>query len=118
MNPFGKQQPLGSLSQILKNDLCQQAFFYGGKHAEFWIGALEGAYKDLVIQALKILGQNPTTYLAEKEFSTLADIKTSKRNCVLDETLDDLMRGAFEQDITGMPNWHEISQNIQQQTSH
>ena len=107
MNPFGKQQPPGPLGQILKNDFCQQAFFYRGKHAEFWVGALDRAYKDLAIQALKVLVQNPTTYLAEKGFSALVDIKTSKRSCVLNETHDDLMRGALEQDI--MPNWYEIS---------
>ena len=78
--------------------------------------ALHGLYKDLAIQALKVLVQNPTTYLAEKEFSALVDIKTSKRSCVFNETLDDLMQGALEQDI--MANWYEISQNIQQQTSH
>ena len=96
LNPFGEQQPPGPLGQILKNDFCQQAFFNRGKHAEFWVGALDGAYKDLAIQALKVLVQNPTTYLAEKGFSALVDIKTSKRSCVLNETLDDLMRGALE----------------------
>ena len=116
MNPFGEQQPPGLLGQILKNNFCQQAFFNRGKHAEFWVGALDGAYKDLAIQALKVLVQNPTTYLAEKGFSALVDIKTLKRSCVLNETLDDLMRGALEQDIE--PNWYEISRNIQQQTSH
>ena len=66
------------------------------KEAEFWVGALDGAYIDLVIQALRALVQNPTTYLAKNGFSTLVDIKTSKRSCVLNETLDDLMRGALE----------------------
>ena len=116
LNPFGKQQALGPLGQNLKNDFCQQAYFNSGKHAEFWIGALDGAYKDLAFQALKLLVQNPTTYLAKKGFSALVDIKTSKRSCVLNETLNDLMRGALEQDIE--PNWYEISRNIQQQTSH
>ena len=60
--------------------------------------------------------QTPTTYLAKKGFNALVDIKTSKRSCVLNETLDDLMLEALEQDI--MPNWYEISRNIQQQTSH
>ena len=32
------------------------------------------------------------------------------------ETLDELMWGASEQDI--VPNWYKISRNIQQQTSH
>ena len=96
LHPFGKQQPPGPVGQILKNDFCQQAFFNGGKHAEFWVG---------------VLVQNPTTYLAQKGFSALHfDIKTSKRSCVLNETLNDLMRGAIERDV--MPNWNEISGNI------
>ena len=51
LNPFGEQHPPGPLGQTLKNDLCQQAFFNREKHAEFWVGALDGAYKDLAIQA-------------------------------------------------------------------
>ena len=35
LNPFGKQQLLGPLRQILKNDFCQQAFFNRKKHAKF-----------------------------------------------------------------------------------
>ena len=46
---------------------------------EFWIKQLDGKYRDLAIQALDILVQNPTTYLADKGFSTLVDIKTKKR---------------------------------------
>ena len=79
LNPFVKQQPPGSLGRILKNDFCQQAFFSRGKHAEFWVGALNGSYKDLAIQALNVLVQNSTTYLAEKGFSVLVDIKTKKK---------------------------------------
>ena len=60
--------------------------------------------------------QNPTNYLVEKRFNALVDIKTSKKSCVLNEILNDLMRGALKQNI--MPNWYEISRNIQQQTSH
>ena len=116
LNPFGEQQPPGPVGHILKNDFCQQAFFSRGKHSEFWVVALQGSYKDLAIQALNVLVQNPTTYLAEKRFSVLVDIKTKKRSCLLNETLDDLMRGAFEQDV--MPNLSEISKHMQQQTSH
>ena len=68
LNPFGEQQPAEPLGQILKNDFCQQAFFNRGKHSEFWVRALDGAYKDLAIQALIVLVQNPTTYLAKKGF--------------------------------------------------
>ncbi|CAK8687649.1 unnamed protein product, partial [Clavelina lepadiformis] len=49
-------------------------------------------------------------------FSALVDIKTKKRNCLHDETLDDLMRGALEQEV--VPNWSEIARNIQQQPIH
>ena len=96
LNLFGKQQPPGPLGQILKNDFCQQAFFNRRKDAGFWVEALDETNKDLAIQALKVLVQNPTTYLAEKGFSALVDIKASKRSCVLNETLDDLMRAALE----------------------
>ena len=105
LNPFGEQQPPECLGKILKNEFCQQAFFNRGKHAEFSVGALDGPHKDLAIQALKVLVQNPLTYLAEKGFSALVDIKTSKRSCVLNETLDNLTRGALEQNM----NQYEIS---------
>ena len=45
LNPFGKQQPLGPLNNILKNDFCQKSFFSRGKHAEFWVRALNGSYR-------------------------------------------------------------------------
>lgn len=60
LNPFDEQQLPGPLGQTRNNDFCQQAFFNRGKHAEFWVGALDGAY--LANQALKVLVQNPTTY--------------------------------------------------------
>jgi len=41
------------------------------KHAGFCVGALDGPRKDLKIQVLEVLVQNPTTYLAEKGFSAL-----------------------------------------------
>ena len=36
----------------------------------------------------------PTTYLAERGFSVLVDIKTKKRNRL--KSIDELMRGALE----------------------
>ena len=83
---------------------------------EFWIKQLDGNYRDLAIHALDILAQNPTTYLAEKGFSTLVDIKTKKRNKLLSGTLDQLMRWALEKTV--MPNWSKLVNNIQQQISH
>ncbi|CAK8696727.1 unnamed protein product [Clavelina lepadiformis] len=44
---------------------------------------------------------------------------SADENCsyfIHDETLDDLMRGALEQEV--VPNWSEIARNIQQQPSH
>ena len=62
-----------------KVTLLKKPFFNPGKHTEFWIKQLDGNYRDLAIQALDILVQNPTTYLAEKGFSALVDIKTKQK---------------------------------------
>ena len=64
------------LSHIFKNDFCQQAGFSRGKDAEFWVRGLNGSYKELAIQALNVLVQNPTTYVVEKGISVLVDIIT------------------------------------------
>jgi len=109
---FGEQHPPGHLSTYLENGLCQQAFFNRGKHAEFWVRALDGLYIDLAIQALEVLVQNPTIYLAGKGLCALVDIK-SRKSCLLSGTLDDLIRGALEQEV--VPNWSEIGRSIQQQ---
>jgi len=68
---FGEQHAPGHWGTNLKNDLCQQAFLSRGIHAELWVRALDGSRKDLEIQTLEVLVQNPTTYLAEKGFSAL-----------------------------------------------
>jgi len=61
------------LGTNLKNDLCQQAFISSGKlgNAEFWVKAVDGLRKDLEIQTLEVLVQNPTNNLAEKGLSAL-----------------------------------------------
>lgn len=51
----------GPLSDSLKNDVFQKALFNRRKHA-FWTGALDSSYKDLAIEALEALVQNPTTF--------------------------------------------------------
>ena len=68
------------------------------------------------MKALKTLSIFPTTYFAEKAFSTLVDIKTKKRNSLMDTTLDALMRGALETKIN--PDFRKIAEAIQQQASH
>ena len=84
-NPFGEQQPPGPgpLSRIFKisERFCQQAFFSGGKQAEFWMGGLNlnGSYKDLAIQALNVLSHIAPAWLVEKEFNVLVIIKTKEK---------------------------------------
>ena len=92
LNRFGEQQSPGPLGRIFKNEFCQQVFFSRGKDPEFWVRGLNGSYKELAIQALNVLVQNPTICLAEKRFSVLVDITRKKRSCLLNDTVDDLMR--------------------------
>ena len=42
---FGEQHPPGHLGTNPKNGRCQQAFISRGKHAEFWVRALDGPRK-------------------------------------------------------------------------
>jgi len=71
LNFFGKHQPPEHSGTNLNYNLCHQAFISRIKNAEFWVRALDGLRKDLKIQALEVLVQNPTTYLAEKGFGAL-----------------------------------------------
>ena len=64
--------------------------------------------------AMTYLVRMPTTYLAEKGFSNLVDIKTKKRNQLQD--VDSLMRGALESEIK--PRFEKIVGTMQQQPSH
>jgi len=68
---FGEQHSQGHWGTNLKNDLCQQAFISRGKHSEPWVRALNGSGKDLEIQTLEVLMQNPTNSMAEKGCSAL-----------------------------------------------
>jgi len=68
---FGEQHPQGHWGINLINALRQQAFISRGKHAELWVRALDGSRKDLEIQTLEVLVQNPTNCMAEKGFSAL-----------------------------------------------
>jgi len=68
---FAEYDPPGHWSTNLKNDLCQEAFISRGKHAEFWVRALDGSRKDIEIQTLEVFAQNPINCMAEKGFSAL-----------------------------------------------
>ena len=99
---FGVQQPPRAFGSYCQKRFLSASVFWSLKHAEFWMRALNGLCKELAIQALNVFVQNPTTYSAEKGFSVLVDIKTKKRSCLLNETLDDLMRGGggdLEQEV-------------------
>ena len=83
-------------------------------YSEFWVYLLEFLeYKNLAKRAIDVLVQMPTTYLCEKGFSSLVEIK-SKRNSILD--IDSLMRGGIEKEIT--PRFLQITETMQEQASH
>ena len=54
----------------------------------FWAHLCTGNHAELATKAISILLIFPTIYLCEKAFSTMANLKTSKRNRL--ETEDDL----------------------------
>ena len=56
----------------------------------------------------------PTTCLYEEVFSSLVEIKSKKRNSILD--IDSLMRGGVEKELT--PHCVQIAKTIQEQASH
>ena len=49
------------------------------------------------MKALEVLVMMLTTYLSEQGFSPLIELKTKKRNALLD--MDSVMRGALEKEI-------------------
>ena len=55
----------------------------------------------------------PTTYLAEKGFSFLVDIKTKKRNRL--KSIDELKHGALEKLV--LPRREKIAQQIEAHSS-
>lgn len=121
LNPFGdvtiSDTNLRHDLLRLQSDLEQRAAFIRGQYAEFWVRAFSSEnYEGLAMKALSFLVRMPNTYLSEKGFSTLVDIKTKKRNCLNTESLDALMRGALE--CTIEPNFDAIAANIQQNVSH
>jgi len=78
----------------------------------FWAHLCTGNYAELATKAISILLIFPSTYLCEKAFSTMANLKTSKRNRL--ETEDDL-RIALSQIE---PRWNLLCENTQGQSSH
>ena len=121
LNPFGNVKPAEpNLRQDLAelaDDLIEKAAFVKGKHGEFWVRLLaDGTFGELALKAVSYLVRMPSTYMSEAGFSTLVDIKTKKRNCLLDGTLDSCMRGVLEKVIK--PDFDQIAAAVRQNISH
>ena len=100
----------------LRSDLVQKAKFESFKnYNEFWVSLYEvPEYQNLAQKAISVLIRMPTTYLCEQGFSALVEIKTKKRNAIMD--VDTLMRGALETRL--LPRFSKLADEIQQQVSH
>ncbi|XP_045128621.1 SCAN domain-containing protein 3-like [Portunus trituberculatus] len=100
----------------LSTDFAQKSSFHEfSYYGDFWCSLLGiPEYQELARMAMTYLVRMPTTYLAEKGFSNLVDIKTKKRNQLQD--VDSLMRGALESEIK--PRFEKIVGTMQQQPSH
>ena len=84
-------------------------------YSEFWTSLLEFLeYRKLAKKAIAVLVQMPKTYLCEEGFSSLVEIKSKKRNSILD--IDSLMRGGVEKELT--PCYVQIAETMQEQASH
>ena len=81
----------------LCNDGAKESQFRDS-YSNFWVIMLHNSeYKPLATIAVNKLVMMPTTYLVEKGFSALVDIKNKKRNRL--KMVDELMRGALEEQI-------------------
>ena len=99
----------------LTADLVKGFSFKGREYyGDFWVSLLDSDYRNIAIIALQKLVLMPTTYLSEKGFSCLVEIKTQKRNRL--KSLDGLMRVALENSIR--PRFEELMKNVQKQCSH
>lgn len=97
------------------NDKVQEAIFHKkDNYTNFWVEVLQNSnYSEIAKKAISKLVIMPTTYLAEKGFSALVNIKTRKRNKL--KNIDELMRGALETEIK--PRIEKIAQEIEPQSS-
>ena len=99
IQPFNEEPTEDEELLELRADLNQKYSFRGGDYSEFWVSLLEfPEYKNLAQKAIVVLVQMSTTYLCEQGFSSLVEIKTNKRNSIVD--IDCLMRGGKERDLT------------------
>ena len=117
-NPFTISIENLNFNAVLENQIielsCDKTYEMKLKNENivvFWC-AVYKEYPELSLNAIKKLLPFPTTYLCEKGFSIMANIKTKKRNR-LDVTHD--MRISLS-DI--LPQWEVLCKNIQNQPSH
>lgn len=109
MQPFNSEPTTDEELLQLRVDLNQKISFREIDYSEFWVSLHEfPEYKNLAEKAIAVLVQMPTTYLCEEGFSSLVEIKSKKRNSILD--IDPLMRGAIEKKLT--PRYEKISKKI------
>ncbi|XP_060864342.1 protein FAM200A-like [Metopolophium dirhodum] len=100
-------------TQIIDHS-CDKTYEHKFKNetlVDFWC-AVYNEYPELSINAIKKLLLFPTTYLCEKGFSTMANIKTKQRNR-LDVTHD--MRISLSKIV---PQWEILCNSVQNQNSH
>ena len=123
INPFNldlvNKSNLGSklenLVDLSQDFSLRSKFQSCSSYGNFWTSLLhEKGAKEIATIALQKLSMMPTTYLAEKGFSVLTDIKMKKWNRL--KSVDDFMRGALEETIH--PRILKIASSIQAQGSH
>jgi len=111
IQPFNEEPTEDEELLELRADLNEKYSFRGGDYSEFWVSLLEfPESKNLAQKAIDVLVQMPTTYLCEQGFSSLVEIKSNKRNSILD--IDCLMRGGIERELT--PRYVQIAETMQQ----
>ena len=99
------------------SELIEIKKVYSGKRItqEFWVSLIDfSEYKNLAEKAVAVVVQMPTTYLCEKGFSRLVEIKSKKRNSILN--IDCLMQGRIEKEQT--PRYDHTAKTMQEQASH
>ena len=122
LNPFNNsllgEETIGDMASNLidlSQDMVQKSIFGTLSYGDFWVNLLKiDEYSGLATAALQKLVIMPTTYLSEKEFSCLVDLKDKKRNRL--KCIDTVMRGALENLIS--PRYEKCAKQIQPQGSH
>ena len=85
-NPFASQLDISNISddpQVelleMRNDLSAYDLFVEKPLSQFWV-SMQRSYAKISMAAFKIITSFVSTYLCERRFSTLVQIKTKARN--------------------------------------